>query len=485
MGSAEPVSIVWHQITGIWRWRRRVPERDGQPGIARDFQKVFDPRPERGRRTEPVALEKSMRDKGTRDSVSLDAFEQPVQKRLVRMRVARKPGGAAQEDAVSGGRRIGVAGVDELQRDWLQSAGGDIEGHDPWQRHMPPSPPSVRNYKFFEQIFVDAEVVCSGNEHAIRRNQLGEEAFEQLHDCADGSFSFCETTPQRRHLGKRGRTDGLNHRQPDPVEPGQVAQPRDPASAAKRQQPAEKLIQAVRRRSELGGARFQPRQARRAISSGAPSIFDAARSNLNGKTETRSPSAWPFPAGLLRPVAWRASTQSASPRQSDPDRPLPARADQRDAGGVRRASRHGRFLRLRRLPPSRHQAPHPPRLQAQGSSPACRDRSEDRPRIQAASAWQARCRTAHARRQDRLAAPWPIRRTAATIPQEFHLVSVREIPHPFGNVGEAIKVLAIEGGHGLGVERMRLACGVPYAVDEADHFGECRIRCLGLAGQPE
>ena len=69
--------------------------------------------------------------------------------------------------------------------------------------------------------------------------------------------------------------------------------------------------------------------------------------------------------------------------------------------------------------------------------------------------------------------------------QRFHLVPVREIPDPFGNVGETFKVLAIEGRHGFGVERMRLACGVPDVVDEADHLGECRIRCIGLASQPK
>ena len=132
--------------------RRRMPERDGQAGVTCHFQKAFDPRTQRRGQREPVPIEKPMRNEGPGDCIPFDAFEQSMQERLGGVPVAGEPSCAAQEDAISGGRRLRVAGVDELQgkgfRDRRRRCPAPLSMATARCRHLLLL---VRNDKLFEQ----------------------------------------------------------------------------------------------------------------------------------------------------------------------------------------------------------------------------------------------------------------------------------------------------------------------------------------------
>ncbi|MBP1872432.1 hypothetical protein J2Z19_002144 [Ensifer adhaerens] len=213
--------------------------------LARNGQYVIDAftQPERGH---AHSIEEAVGGEGTSDSVALDTFEQPMQERIEDGPMAGETRGRAQEQAIMGGWRIRVAGVNKFQGDRLREASRDIDAGDPGYRPLAPVPLAIVRQQIFKQTASDLEFVRRRGKHPLRRNGFGVEPLKRFHDRPHCCSRLGKPSPERRDFGKGGGSNGLNDRQADPVKSGQITDPGYESRTAEREYCTQALLRIVR-----------------------------------------------------------------------------------------------------------------------------------------------------------------------------------------------------------------------------------------------
>ncbi|RDL46313.1 hypothetical protein BLJAPNOD_06507 [Ensifer sp. M14] len=128
----------------------------------------------------------------------------------------------------------------------MRDASRNIDAGDPGYRPLTPAPLEIGCQQIFKQVASNLEFIRRRGKYPLRRNGFGVEPLERFHERAHCRFREGKASPERRDFGECGGSNGLNHRQADPVKSGQITEPGYESTMAKREYCTQALLSIVR-----------------------------------------------------------------------------------------------------------------------------------------------------------------------------------------------------------------------------------------------